>query len=336
MKKEQAKAKKKLAWKDDYLDICLKTNHLGTPPSSVPTNNSVKLPLYSEIISLPTSSEVIRVPGHYESIFHDAYIDNNMHSRLSFLIGSYTDHFYKLEMENPGDYYISGIECDSLDSLPLRCRFGLSYNELIVNEVSTEDIKICQKILGLKENQIPFPMLKGKIPFPLHDNISIEIQGHDQPEELNITYLLKQVERLTTPMSLNTNPFIIYQYQGMQRVILDEEKMLEVRFSHYIGYILIRAEPFYDGPMEAVFEYDNKIKRRVLSLPEDKSYRMDNWRVFRLRGMKSSSLNQYPLNFVYVYFLHLETKTTVDISVISANNVIIHDGHLTHPSQIGN
>ena len=110
--------------------------------------------------------------------------------------------------------------------------------------------------------------------------------------------------------------------------------MLEVSFSRCISKILIRTEPFYDGPVEAVFQYDSGTKRKVLTLREDKNHRIDNWRVFCLRDMKASRLDQYPQNLIYVYFLHLGTKTRVEMNAITANSVIIDRGHLKHPSMI--
>ncbi len=154
------------------------------------------------------------------------------------------------------------------------------------------------------------------------------------------------MKQVTTP---NIDPFIIYQYQYIYPRTLDGEKIYETRFSHYISHILIHSEPFYDGPVEAVFSFDNVIqnnerisgKRTVFRLPEDESLRFDNWRVFCLREMKASSLDKFPLvthpnGLEYVYFLHLENKTIVDVAAISANCCIIKDGHLVPPAHPSN
>nr|QBK85859.1 MAG: hypothetical protein LCMAC101_04540 [Marseillevirus LCMAC101] len=301
LKKKRAKAIIRLSWKDDYQDICFKTK------SPIPEDwLHKKLPLYTRV----SSEEKIRVVAN-------------------------TENGYRFEIPTPDEYCITGIECDSLNSLSPNCVFDLCYNGLRVNVVGMNHIAVLQNILGLEKNKIPFPMVKGGIPLPSNDDVRIDITNRDDgnPVGVEITYLL---ERLKTP---NSDPFIIYQYQSMPPTTLDGEKTVEVRFSHYIGYILIHSEPFYDGPVEAVFEFDGGNKRRVLLLPEDKSLRIDNWRVFRLRKMKASSLDKYPLisrdsNFVCIHFLYLEKKTRVDISVISANITIIYDGHLRHPSML--
>ena len=306
LKKERARAVKRLLWRDDYLEICLKTKHLD--PSDYLHK---KLPLYTQI----SSEEKIRVSSN-------------------------TENGYRFETPTPDEYCITGVECNSLSSLPSNCSFSICYNEMIMCTVGMKLVAVLQEILGLEKNMIPLPMIIGGMPLPSSCDVRIKIgddgyiyEDIDVGFNLEITYLL---ERMKTP---NPDPFIIYQYQSQQSRILDGDKTVEAHFSHYISYILIQSEPFYDGPIEAVFEFDDRRKKRVLLLPEHKSFRFDNWRVFRLRGMKPSSLDQYPLisnksNLINLHFLGIENRTKINISIISANNPIIRDGRLTHPSML--
>ncbi len=289
-------------WYNNYLEICSKTKH-PDPRDHL----HKKLPLYTQISSEKGKGKEIRVSSN-------------------------TEKGYRFETPTPDEYCITGIECDSLSSLSPNCIFDICYNELVVCTVDMNCIAVLQEILGLEKNMIPFPMIKGGIPLPPKDDVRLNIKGIDDGDNIEITYLL---ERLKTPQ---LDPFIIYQYQNQPSRILDGDKTMEVRFSHYISYILIQSEPFYEGPIEVVFAFDDGNKRRVL-LPEHKSFRFDNWRVFRLRGMKPSSLDQYPLisnksNLINMRFPYLENRTKLNISIISANNPIIRDGRLTHPSML--
>jgi hypothetical protein len=320
LKEAGSVARKNLAWEEEYEYICRKTQIGSTSDFS-----DVKLPFYVED---STSGDVIKV----SSICKEA------HTRYG------TEHLYKLEIENPQDYYISGIECEcdettgSLDPIdPFSCDFNLRYNELCVNVITSDTVKVMQRVLGVKESEIPFTMVKGGIPCPLDNTVSVEVRNCDKPSDLKITYLLKKMK---TSM---IKPFLIHQFQDMQPVILDDTKTLETRFSHSISHILVHSEPFYDGPIEAIFKFDvdrppsgyienPPQKRRVLSLPEHKSYRFGNWRVFPLREFQSSRLNQYPKGLIELYFSHLENKTRIMVSAISTNICVIKNGTLTHPS----
>ncbi len=325
LERERILAVKNLLWKDDYRNICLKTN--PTPVGYL----TKKLPFLTDP-SNTQSSKIIRVPAQFKM--------------------SYNPFFRKFEWKGDldssfnGKYCILGIEYETLDSLH-GDSLSLNFRTLIVNDVRLDHIPILQKMMGMEKNQIPFPMLKGGIAIPLHDPVWVELWGSnpdfdpdfDPHPNIKITYLLKEID-------LPVDPFIIYQYQSMQSIILNE-KTMEVRFSHGISHILIHTEPFYDGPVEAVFRFDVYIdpnrgyvenaphKRRVLQLPEYKSYRVDNWRVFPLRGMKASRLDKYPSGIWSLYFLHLENEIKVDVSVISVNCAVINHGQLDHPSMTG-
>lgn len=328
--REKSSINKKLMleWEEDYEYTCKKTQTLGCD------ENAKELPMYVENIDLRSKDDIIRIPATYKKF---SFPPKYAHPRI---IDGHTEHKYILELENPQCYYISGIEWEAEDSVDLfSYNFTLLYDELAVCVVDSDSIKVFQRILGIKENQIPFTMVKGGIPCPLNNTITVTAKSSYESPRLKITYLLK---KLPTPIPVD--PFIIYQYQSMQPITLDENKTLETRFSHGISHILFHSEPFYDGPVEAIFRFDAykqsreeyvenpPHKRRVLSLPEHKSYRVENWRVFPLREMQASRLNQYPQGMIELYFSHLENKTSMTVNVISCNNPIIKNGLFTHPT----